>query len=425
MKNYMKFIYLLLLLLPTSISANQDSILNEGYFVNASSSDSVKVERSGDRLILTMKNGSNINLDLSEGKFQHQNIFGDTHLELIIKNPERFRLIDRKTSKVAEFSLAEKLGIFNKLITILVGSALLISIFQAYLKVNKIWKRKKIEEVANSISIVASLLGFAVLLPFLLNSLINTHDYPAAGKSLIGLILAALWSLISVGYFVESNRGKGLFRLLIDALSLEKKEHTDLIFSILRPPDEQKIIQILIKLSAIDGEVAVEEIKLIKEFAEKWRIDIPNLKPGKPEEVTNLVDLKDLVQSYLDEKPDVEVAKGLSDMITLMTEADHKVTLEENMAVAEFSGMISNYVNTEKERKVEMFEVNIVPQGEKQIRAIKELLPKLKSVHDRGGEVFKIGDFFSEEYSDAVCEKYINLGIYSNTVRIKAEPDRG
>ena len=421
----MNFIYILLLILPTSISANQDSILTEGYFVNTSSSDSVQVERSGDRLTLTMKNGSNINLDLSGGKFQHPKILGDSHLELIIKNSESFELIDRETSKVAVFNLAEKLGIFNKLITILVGSALIIAIFQAYLKVNKIWKRKKIEEVANSISIVASLLGFAVLLPFLLNSLINTNDYPAAGKSLIGLVLAALWSLISVGYFVESNRGKGLFRLIIDALSLEKKEHTDLIYSILRPTDKQKIIQILIKLSAIDGEVAAEEIKLIKEFADKWRIDIPNLQPGKPEEVTNLVDLKDLVQSYLDEKPDVEVAKGLRDMITLMSEADHKVTLEEAMAVAEFSGMIGNYVNAEKDRKVDMFEVNIVPQGEKQLRAIKELLPKLNSVHDRGGEVFKIGDFFSEEYSDAVCEKYINLGLYSNSVRIKAEPDKG
>ena len=303
-------------------------------------------------------------------------------------------------------------------------SALIIAIFQAYLKVNKIWKRKKIEEVANSISIVASLLGFAVLLPFLLNSLINTNDYPAAGKSLIGLVLAALWSLISVGYFVESNRGKGLFRLIIDALSQEKKENKDFIYSILRPPDGQKIIQILIKLSAIDAEVAPEEIKLIKEFADKWRIDIPNLQPGKPEEVTNLVDLKDLVQSYLDEKPDVEVAKGLRDIITLMTETDDKVTLEEAMAVAEFSGMIGNYVNAEKDSKVDMFEVNIVPQGEKQLRAIKELLPELNSVQDRGGEVFKIGDFFSEEYSDAVCKKYINLGLYSTTVRIKAESDK-
>ena len=72
----MNFIYILLLILPTSISANQDSILTEGYFVTTSSSDSVQVERSTDRLTLTMKNGSNIDLDLLEGKFQHQKIFG-------------------------------------------------------------------------------------------------------------------------------------------------------------------------------------------------------------------------------------------------------------------------------------------------------------------------------------------------------------
>ena len=70
-------LYILLLILPTSISANQDSILTEGYFVTTSSSDSVQVERSTDRLTLTMINGSNIDLDLSEGKFQHQKIFGD------------------------------------------------------------------------------------------------------------------------------------------------------------------------------------------------------------------------------------------------------------------------------------------------------------------------------------------------------------
>ena len=63
----MKFIYILLLILPTSISANKDSILTEGYFVSTSSPDNVKVERSSDRLTLTMQNGSSIYLNLSEG----------------------------------------------------------------------------------------------------------------------------------------------------------------------------------------------------------------------------------------------------------------------------------------------------------------------------------------------------------------------
>ena len=126
----------------------------------------------------------------------------------------------------------------------------------------------------------------------------------------------------------------------------------------------------------------------------------------------------------MDEKPDVEVARGLTDVITTLAEADHKVTEKEAMVVAEFSGMIGSYVNTEKGKKVDMFEVNVVPQSDEGIDAIRKLLPALKSVNDRGGEVFKIGKFFSEDYSDAVCEKYINLGFYTNSVRLKAELDK-
>ena len=40
---------------------------------------------------------------------------------------------------------------FEKLIGILVSSALIFSVIKGYLTVNKIWKRKKNEEVANSI----------------------------------------------------------------------------------------------------------------------------------------------------------------------------------------------------------------------------------------------------------------------------------
>ena len=68
----------------------------------------------------------------------------------------------------------------------------------------------------------------------------------------------------------------------------------------LRPHGATKIIEILTQLAAIDDDVAQEEIDLINEFAERWRIDT-ELKPGAPENVTNLVELKELVQSYLNE----------------------------------------------------------------------------------------------------------------------------
>ena len=95
-----------------------------------------------------------------------------------------------------------------------------------------------------------------------------------------------------------------------------------------------------------------------------------------------------------------------------------EVTKEEEMAVAEFTGMIAHYVGSEKGGKMNMYEVNIVPQDDKQINAVKEILPELDVVIDRGGKVFKVGRYFSEDYAEAVCEKYITLGLYSVTSKV-------
>ena len=316
------------------------------------------------------------------------------------------------------------LSLFEKFIGVLVSSALLFSVIKGYLTVNKIWSRRKNEEVANSISIVAAMLGFAVGFPFLLNSLIITQDYFSAAKSVIALFLATVFTLIGTGYFVDKNRGVGFFILLGQALKLEGKESGDLITDMIRPKGAKKIIDILHKLAAIDDDIAQEEIDLINQFSEKWNINIPDLKPGKPEEVTNLVELKGIVQSYLDEGPDTDVAEGLVDLINLMAEADDEVTDEEAMAVAEFTGMIAHYVSTEKGGEMLMYEVNIVPQGDQQMEAVRELLPELDMVEDRGGRVFKVGKYFSEYYAEAVCEKYISLGLYSSTSKVNVDANK-
>ena len=415
-------IYFLSFSLSISMLYTSDALqLEDGTYTNNVKLDTIEAKQDNLDIILSLKDGGRLNFISKGDSYIYKAFPKEENITLKIKNSKTFEISDESGKQIGLYTLYKGAGLFKKLIAILVGSALFISIFQAYLKVNKVWKRRKIPEVADSISIVASLMGFAVLFPFLLNSLLISNDYPAAGKSTIGLFLAALFSLISVGYFLEKNQGKGIFRLIVDALVAEKSESTDLISSMLRPHGAQKIIDILIKLAAIDDDIAKEEIDLINQFADKWHIDIPEIKEGKPEEVTNLVELKALVQSYLDEKPDIEVAEGLTDLINMMAEADDEITEEESMAVSEFTGMIAHYVNAEKGGNVDMFEVNIVPQDEQQIGAINEILPNLESVSDRGGKVFKVGKFFSEDYAEAVCEKYIALGLYSNYVRIKAE----
>ena len=403
-----------------------DSVqLSSGFYHSAINKDSIVVDAGSEKVKLELSNGSKLIFENVGGKYKMMNLFGDGSTVLKILSDDEFQIYydkqERNNSSVNTYKLYKKPGILNKIIAFLVTSALFFSIFQFYLKLNKVWKRRGIKEVANSISIVAALLGFAVGFPFLLNSLFISGDYPAAGKSVLGLGMAVMMTLISMGYFVDENRDKGFFRLLLDALGAEKSESTDLLSAMLRPHGATKIIEILTQLAAIDDDVAQEEIDLINDFAERWRIEIPELKVGKPDKVTNLVELKELVQSYLNEKPDVEVAQNLVDLINMMAEADDEVTEEEAMAVGEFTGMIAHYVSQEEGGSIDAFEVVIVPQNDKQSEAVKDIIPNISSVKKQGGEIFVVGTFYSEDYANAVCAKYISLGLFTNALKVKIE----
>ena len=399
--------------------------LSSGFYHSTNNKDSIVVDASSDRVEIELSSGSKLRFDFENGQYKMQNLSGDGYTALNVLGEDKFQLNydhqENTSSQINTYVLYKRPGLLNKIIAALVASALMFSIFQFYLKINKVWKRRKISEVANSISIVASLLGFATLIPFLLNSILISADYPSAVKYVLGLILATVFTLISMGYFVEENRDKNFFSLLLDALGAEKSESTDLLSAMLRPHGATKIIEILTQLAAIDDDIAQEEVDLINDFAEKWHINIPDIKIGKPEKATNLIDLKELVQSYLDEKPDVEVAQNLVDLINMMAEADDEVTEEEAMAVGEFTGMIAHYVSMEEGGSIDAFEVVIVPQNDEQTEAVRELIPNIESVKKRGGIIFIVGTFYSEDYANAVCSKYISLGLFTNALKVKIE----
>ena len=180
--------------------------------MDVNSKDSINLKEDENNYTLEFNNGNVILFTSQNETINSKNSFIDGYSTLKIINNETFEVHDKKSNEVlGKFKLYAKPGWFIKLIQILASVALFTSVFQAYLKVNKVWKRRTITEVANSISPVASLLGFAVLLPFLLNNLFISNDFPSAGKSLIGLFLALLFTLISTGYYLEENRGKSLF----------------------------------------------------------------------------------------------------------------------------------------------------------------------------------------------------------------------
>ena len=81
--------------------------------------------------------------------------------------------------------------VLQQVLTSLAIVGLAISAIISYLKVNKLWARRHIKEVAESISVVAAILSLFTTLPFLIKFVVIDHDYVAAGKFLLSLLVHA------------------------------------------------------------------------------------------------------------------------------------------------------------------------------------------------------------------------------------------
>ncbi len=103
------------------------------------------------------------------------------------------------------------------------------------------------------------------------------------------------------------------------------------------------------------------------------------------------------------------------DVLQVFVRADAKVTKEEEMVLEELTGLIEQYVDEDATERT-MFEVLIVPQNDEQVSAIADLIPGAQMTTLRGGSVFPVGRFFSANYAEVVCEKYIALGLFTTHV---------
>ena len=182
-----------------SILAGQKIELSSGFYQNSAKEDSIEIiVLDENKIDLKLSDGSKLRFNLENDIYKMENLSNDGYAGLRLLNETKFEMFySHNNSSFDTYEIYRKPGVLNKIIAFLVTSALFISIFQFYLKLNKVWKRRGIAEVANSISIVAALLGFGVGFPFLLNSLFISGDYPAAGKSVLGLGMAVMMTLIS------------------------------------------------------------------------------------------------------------------------------------------------------------------------------------------------------------------------------------
>lgn len=304
---------------------------------------------------------------------------------------------------------------FLRFIEFLVAISVVVAGVSNYLILNKLWKRKAVKEVAESISISAALLGLATGIPFFIQFVVIDQSPAPAIKASFGLILGFFFVAVGSGIWVKENRGQGFIRLFTRALNLERHESVDLIKALIQPKGADQILIILRKLAAIDRHLDQREIELIHEFADRWKIDPPDMEAGEMERGSDLLDIRKSLVDYIDIHPPAEQAAQLMDVMQLFVMADAKVTEDEEVALEEMTGIIQHYLEEDPSGK-SMFEVLIVPQNDEQVEAVSQLIPGTQMRTLRGGRVFSVGKFFSASYAEVICQKYIQLGLFTTQV---------
>jgi len=154
--------------------------------------------------------------------------------------------------------------LFESIVRSWVAIGVGIAAISNYLIINKLWKRKHLKDVAESISISAALLGLFTAVPLLIQAVYIDQTPLPALKTSIGIITGVMFVMIGAGMWVKGNHEIPFRRLMLRALRLERRESGDLVKTMLQPKGAEQIIEILELMARLDRHIHESEIALLK-----------------------------------------------------------------------------------------------------------------------------------------------------------------
>ena len=253
-------------------------------------------------------------------------------------------------------------------------AALGFSFASVYLKINKLWKRKHIAEVANSVSIVGNLFDIIPLTFFSLNFFI-VAQWQGLIDSIIWIFAGAITVLIGSGLWVQENRHQSFWTRIKESLKLEKSEVGYLATTFLRPSGANIILEIFARFAYIDRDLDAGEQELIQTFADTWNIDVDwekHRKLADLEQPVSFVKTRDSVERYLKTSPPAVQVGQLIDVLHALVKVDDNVSEQEKLILAEVHQFLLAYID-ESDTQAN-YTVIIAPQNPDQDAAIGALL---------------------------------------------------
>jgi len=301
---------------------------------------------------------------------------------------------------------------YEVVVNIMAIIAAILSFIQIYFIINKLWKRKHELVVAESISISAMFISIFINGFFAVKNL-GGGNIPQLSANLMWITASIISTIIGVGFYVSSNRGRSFFSLLLNALNLERKEAGDLAKVFFKPSGATKIIEILGRVAMVDNDLDKKERDFIQGFADTWgiKIDWEGIKKYADESEMRFQKLREAMRSYLSTSPPNDQASQLMDVISLLVNVDGVLTEEEDLMLSELTGLIMKYLG--KGSEVDVFMVAVVPQSPEQEKAVENLLKELKKEYVAGGWAYISEAYYSERYASIISAQYRALNVFS------------
>ena len=299
----------------------------------------------------------------------------------------------------------------ESIINVLAYGSLLFAAGAAYLQLNKLWSRKHLPEVAESISIPGILVESIPLFFFGLYFL-SKGEMLGIIDSIIWLTSAILVTMIGAGFWVKGQRKQGLWRLALKSIARERKEVTALARTLINPASTEQLVRVLTSLAAVDGVVDPREKALVSSFADEWNIDIDwNAVSVSDSSNSLILDTREALLDYLDTTPPKTQVTQLLDVLKLLVDADENCSPEEELAFNEMTGHINRYLSDDA--LTAGFTVVIAPQHEEQDEAIRLMLEEVEPHTYAGGRGYTVGQYFSRNYAEIICQEYRALGFFT------------
>ncbi len=311
---------------------------------------------------------------------------------------------------------------FKHVIGFLASISLILSFIKSYLQVNKCWGVRHERSVADSVSVSSGLIGF---IPVTLSAIdfSLSGEWKGAISAILGVAMSIFYLMLGLGWWVENERRKGVFKLIKKALWKEREHLGDFAKALFVPNGANRIIEVLSRIAMIDRDLDDSEKVFIQTFATSWGIklnwnDIEKLSGDNEQD--NYIQLRHSIAEYLSTTPSKEQVSQLSDVLNRLVNIDGQMSAQEELIISELCGMLAEYVNgTDKSSR---YEVNIVPQSEEQVGAISAVLTDAQKHSLASGVVFAVGPFFSQHYANMMRDQYRALGFFSVATQVDRSP---